>query len=711
MIHICYYINIHRTFEILIKKGMGKLYKICVDTGGTFTDCMIQDDENNVYEFKAPTTPNRFHEGVLNSISYGAEYFGLSLEELLKQTEWIIHGTTVATNALVERKVSKTAMITTEGFRDIIEMRQCQKIETHSIFDGYIPPYEPYIPRYLRYTVKERVRPNGEIAAAVDEEELGALIEKLKKENIEAVAVCLINSFNNAANEKKTVEYLREKLPDVYVTGSAHILPQMGEYKRFSTCVISACLGPIVEKYLTNLETHLKGLGFTGQLLIVQCNQYLQSVPSIIKKPVYLNNSGPSAAPVGAVRLGDIIDEKNYLIGDMGGTTWDASLVKNGEVSLATTTWLDEDLVGIKMAEVLSIGAGGGSIAWINPMGLLSVGPQSASSEPGPACYQRGGTDPTVTDAALTLGYINPDNFNGGKLKLSKELARGAVKKVADPLGVSIEEAAQMIFTTVNHNMADGISVISTRKGYDIRDFNLLAVGGGGPLCGVSVANVLGMNRCIIPKFSAAFCAKSMFYLDIGRDYVRPYLKDFPDAMPRDMEALFEDMKKEAVKDFEYFDVKADDLIFERTADVHYANQYHELELKLPEGALTYDKLKEMIAGFHKLHKETFTFDLPWVPIQIINLRMTAKMKGSPFKVNKIDTGSEDASAAIIETRDAYMNSAHIKMPIYNGDKLLSGNVVRGPAVIEQKTATSVIPTGNVCRIDEYGNFIIDWEG
>lgn len=687
------------------------MFKVCVDTGGTFTDCMVQDGENNVYEFKAPTTPGRFHEGVLNAINYGAEYFGKSLTEFLAETDWIIHGTTVATNAVVERKVAKTAMITTEGFRDIIEMRQCQKIETHSLFDGYIPPYEPFIPRYLRYGVKECTRPNGEVTVEVDTAELDAVIAKIKAEGCDSVAVCFINSYLNDANERKVVDYIKETAPELYVTSSTKELPQMGEYKRFSTCVISACLGPIVKKYLTDLEKELQKLGFTGQLLIVQCNQYLQSVPAIIDKPVYLNNSGPSAGPVGAVRLGDQINEKNFLIGDMGGTTWDASMVSNGEVSLATNTWLEEDLCGIKMAEVLSIGAGGGSIAWINPMGLLSVGPQSASSEPGPACYQRGGTEPTVTDAALTLGYINPDNFNGGKLKLSKELAREAIRKVADPLGVSVEQAAEMIYTTVNHNMADGISVISTRKGYDVRDFSLLAVGGGGPLCGVAVSNILGMPRCVIPKNASAFCAKSMFYLDIGRDYVRPYLRNFDQAKPEEICALVEDMKATAVKDFEYFNVTEADLIFELTADVHYANQYHELELKISSLDVTQEVLNQMVAGFHQLHKETFTFDLPWVPIQLTNIRMTARMPGSPFKVNKIEAGTADASAALIAVRETFVGGVSQDLPIYDGDKLLSGNEVKGPCVIEQRTATSVIPANNTVKVDEYGNFIVYWEG
>ena len=683
------------------------MYKICIDTGGTFTDCIVMEENNDVHEFKAPTTPGEFSQGVIDAITYGAEYFGMSLNDFLKETEYIIHGTTVATNALVEHTTAKTAMVTTEGFRDIIEMRQCNKIATHSIFEGYIPPYVPYVERRYRYTVAERTAPDGVIKAELDYAGLDAIIEDAKAEGIEAIAVCFINSYLNPENEKKATEYLKEKLPDVYITNSSTVLPKMGEYERFSTCVISACLGPIVEKYLTTLERRLKEYGFDGQLLIVQSNQFVQSVPSIINKPVYLSNSGPSAGPVGAVKLSEVLPERNYLIGDMGGTTWDASLVADARVSMASTTWLGDDLIGIKMAEVLSIGAGGGSIAYINPMGLLSVGPRSASAYPGPACYQRGGTEPTVTDAALTLGFINPDNFNGGKLKLSKELAREAIKKVAEPLGLTIEEAADAIFTTVNHNMADGISVISTRKGYDIRDFSLLAVGGGGPLCGVSVANVLGMNRCIIPKFCASFCAKSMFSLDIGRDYVRSYIRNFEDIVPEDIDALIADMRDEAAKDFEYFGVTVDQLKFEITADAHYANQYHELEVTLPK-MITKGKIEEMKAEFHKVHKDTFTFDLPWVPIQLVNIRMTARFEGDHANMNKIPQGTADASAAIKEWRDAYVDGKIQKIAIYDGDKLLGDNKFNGPCVIEQNTVTAVIPSGNVVTVSEFGDFIVD---
>jgi N-methylhydantoinase A len=683
------------------------MFKVCIDIGGTFTESIVLDDKGTLYEFKTATTPRDFSEGVVNTIVEAANYYKLSCEQFLEQTEWIVHGTTVATNALVQRKLPHTAMITTKGFRDIIEMRRCLKIETHSMYEAFIPPYEPIVPRYLRFTVGEKTKYSGEIVKPVNEEELKKVIEKIKKEGVEAVAICFINSYANPKNEIKAAEICKKSLDGVFVTYSSDILPKIREYERESTCVISATLGPIVSKYLSNLEAKLGKLGFTGQLLIIQANQYVQSVSAIVRKPVYLTGSGPAAGPAGAVAVGALIKEPNFLTGDMGGTTWDASLVKNGQVSLKAGTWLGDDRLGIKVADVISIGAGGGSIGWLDSLGLLRVGPQSASSEPGPACYNKGGKEPTVTDAALILGYLNPDNFCGGKIKLHVDLARTAIKKVAEPLKMNIEEAAEAIFTTVNSNMADGISLISTHKGYDVRDFSLLSVGGGGPLCGVFVANILGMRKTVIPRFSSSFCAWSMFFLDIGRDYLRSYLHKAYKANPAEMNRLYQDMIEEAVKDFQAFNVRGQDLVIERSADVRYQGQFHELEIKFPANDVTKKDIEQVVEEFHQLHKESFTFSLPWVPIEIINLRMTAKVKSQKIPVTKIAAGTKDPSVALIRKRRCYFDGKFVETPIYDGLKLRAGNTIPGNAIIEEATTTTVIPAGNVCTVDDYGNYVV----
>ncbi len=683
------------------------MFRVCVDTGGTFTDCMVLDSGGKLHEFKSPTTPWDFSEGVLSTIVDAAAYFERSPADFLRQTEWIVHGTTVSTNALVQRKLARTALITTKGFRDIIEMRRSLKIETKSMYDAYIPPYEPIIPRYMRFTVAEKTRVSGEVVVPLDEEELVDVLERVKKHDVESVAICFINSYANPENEIRAAEICEEALGGVFISCSSVLLPKMGEYERESTCVINAGVGPIVKKYLTRLEAKLQEAGFDNQLLIVQANQFVQSVPAIVAKPVYLTGSGPAAGPAGAVYLGETIGEDNFLIGDMGGTTWDASLVKNRHVSLKVGEWLGDDRLGIKVADVVSIGAGGGSVGWLDSLGLLRVGPQSASSNPGPACYDLGGAEPTVTDAAVVLGYINPDNFCGGKITLRAELARQAMGTIADGLNMSVEEAAQAMFTTVNSNMADAISEISTRKGYDVRDFNLLATGGGGPLCGAFVADILGMKKTIVPRYASSFCAWSMFFLDIGRDYVRSHLCRSDNVDPGLINRLYSDMAAEALEDVEAFDVSLDDLAFERSAEVRYQGQYHVLEISLPDTELTAADMKEMERRFHELHKELFTFSLPWVPMEMINVRLTAKVKSEKIPIKKMPMGSADACTALIGMNDCYFDNKCSATPVFDGSKLQAGNIIRGTAIIQEPTATTVIPAGTVCKVDGFGNYII----
>ena len=395
----------------------------------------------------------------------------------------------------------------------------------------------------------------------------------------------------------------------------------------------------------------------------------------------------------------------------MGGTTWDASLVKNGQVSLKTGDWLKDDRLEIKVADVISIGAGGGSIGWLNPLGLFQVGPQSASADPGPACYGKGGTDPTVTDAAVILGYLNPDNFCGGKIKLNVDLAWAAMKKIAQPLRMSIAEAAQAMFFTVNSNMADCIAEISTRKGYDVRDFSLLAMGGGGPLSGVFIADILGMHKTVIPRFAASFCAWSMFFLDIGRDYLRSYLHRVDEAEPDEINRLYQDMIKEAFADFDAFKVSKKDLIIEKSVDIRYRGQYHMLEVKLPPAKIAVNDIKKVAEEFHRLHKDLFTFSLPWVPAEITNLRLTAKIRSPKIPVKKLKPGTNNPAPALKAKRQCYFDGKVLETPIYDGARLKAGNIIPGNAIIEEPSTTTVLPKGTLCSVDEYGNYVVTSKG
>jgi N-methylhydantoinase A len=686
------------------------MYKVCVDIGGTFTDCVVSDEQGNLRQFKAPSTPKdgHFEQGVMDSLREAAEGYDMTSDQFISQVELLVHGCTVATNAVVTRNLAKTAMITTKGFRDIIEMRRANKIETKSMYESCIPPYEPIVPRDLRFVLEEETRYDGPVTKRVNLGELKIVIEKLKREKIEAVAICFVNSYANPENERITADRCREFLgDDVFITYSSDILPTMGEYERFSTAVVSACVGPVVSRYTTALEKAMKAHGFAGQLFIIQANQLAQSVTALKRKPVYLIGSGPSAAPAGGVFLGHVIEEPNFLGGDMGGTTFDASLVYNGEVSLTTGYWLKEERVGIKAVDVTSIGAGGGSIGWINSLGLLQVGPGSAGADPGPSCYNKGGTEPCVADAAVVLGYINPDEFWGGKMKLDVGLAKAAIKKIADPLGMTIEEAAQAMFTTVNSNMADGITEISTKKGYDVRDFSLLAIGGSTAFCSMFIADLLNIKKVVIPRFAPTFSAWSMFSLDIGRDYVRSYICSTSNVNPDDINHLYEDMIQEALREFEVLNVSKKDLTLVKTADVRYTGQYHEVEVTLHEGDIIAGDIQGLVEEFHKTHAELYTFSMPWVPGEIRNLRLIAKFMGQKIKMETIESGDADASRAVKGKRQCCFNGGYKETNVYDAQKLKAGNVILGNAIIEHPLTTTVIPLGWQCTVDEYGNYIV----
>jgi N-methylhydantoinase A len=687
------------------------MFKVCIDTGGTFTDCVVLDDKGRKKEFKSPSTPADFSIGVVDAINEAASAFSLSKEQFLAQTELIMHGTTVATNALVNKNVAHTALIGTKGFRDIIEIRRSLKIETRSMYEAFIPPYKPIVPRYLRFGVDETTKRSGEIVKGIDEEEILKIIEHLKREKIEAVAICFINSYANPENEKAVAAILEKHLEeDVFVTCSSEILPKIGEYERTSTCIINACLGPVVRKYLTRLESKLKTSGFRGQLLIMQSNQYAQSVSAVIRKPVYLMGSGPASAPAGAAYLGKYIGESNIITADMGGTTLDSGLLFKGTVSLKSGMWLDDDRLGIKVVEVSSIGAGGGSIAWFDSLGLLRVGPKSAGADPGPACYGRGGTEPTVTDAAVILGYIPDNYFWGGKLKLDKKSAGEALKKIADKLDMSIEEAAQAVLTTVSSNMADGITEITTRRGYDVRDFNLLACGGGGGLCGAFMAELLNTKNVIIPEFAASFCAWSMFCLDVGRDYLRTYISNLDEANPKIINNLYQEMIDEALAEFKVLNVSREDLTIVKSADVRYAGQFHEIELTLSSGEITKEDLESLEKDFHKKHEELFTFSLPKVQIELRNLRLIASVKSDPIDLPKIEKAVNKAGDSVKRRRQCFFKGKFMDTPIYDGTLLGAGNSIQGHAIVEEPTSTIVIPPGFACNIDQYGNYLLKRE-
>lgn len=681
--------------------------RAAIDVGGTFTDCLILDEETgSLQAFKAPTTPHDPTAGLLHSLEKAARASGKPLQDFLREIDLIIHGTTLATNALLTGRGVKTGMLTTKNFRDIIEYRRGFKNIRTSMFHVHVPPYEPLVPRWRRLGIDERTIWNGEILTPLNEEELRQAIEQLKAEDVKAVAVCFLHSYANPENERRAAETCQKALPHAYVTSSHQILPVWREYERFSTTVVSAYIGPIVASYLTELELRLKKEGFGGALLMVLSSGLVETSEYCIPRAVFLIGSGPAAAPSAGVYVGETRKTKNLISIDMGGTSFEVCLIRNGEIPTSTETWVGDERVAIKMVSTHSVGAGGGSIAWIDSLGLLRVGPQSAAADPGPASYAKGGTEPTVTDVDLLLGYVPPDFFLGGEIPLDVELAKRAIKKVADPLHLTIPEAAQAIFTTVNSFMADQITEVSTKQGYDVRDFALVVGGGAGPVHGAFIANHLGIPTVIIPTVAALLSAFGMFAMDIGRDFARSYFVQAGKVDLSRVNQLFREMEEEAHAAIRAMRVAKEGVVLKRSVELRYIGQFHEVEVPLPPGELTMKELDEAIANFHKRHEALFTFRMPWKGVEFLNFSLKATAPKAPFSLRQIGDG-KDPAQALKRKRACFFGGREVETPVYDGEKLRKGNEIQGPAIVEERTTTVVVPERYRCAVDEYRNYVL----
>ena len=702
------------------------MYRVAIDVGGTFTDCLVLDERSgDLRQFKAPTTPADPSIGCINGLSKAAAAYGLSLPAFLGRVELLIHGTTLATNTLINEDGAKTGMITTKHFRDMLEIRRGYKNVRVSMYNVFIPPYKPLIPRRLRLEAEERVLYTGEVLTPLNEDDVREAARRLGREGIESVAIGFLHSYAKPGHELRAAEIVREELGDeVYVTTSSEILPVWREWERFSTMAVSAYTGPAVKRYLLALESRLAENGFTGSLMMMLSDGLVETVENCIPRAVYLIGSGPAAAPAGAVHLGDETGHRNLLSFDMGGTSIDIGVVMGGEIPTTSEGWVQDERVAIKMVDIVSAGAGGGSIAWVDSLGLPRVGPNSAGSDPGPACYAKGGENPTVTDADLVLGYIDPGYFLGGEIELDVELAERAIRrKVAEPLGMTSEEAAQAIMTAVSSFTADEINEVSTRRGIDIRDLTLVAGGGAGPAHAAFIADILGLPHVIIPSVASTYSAFGMFAMDVGRNYARSYITRYVDLDSDRVQVLYEEMEQEAIAGFEEMGYEASDVSFFRTADLRYIGQFHEVEVEMPMdpgqdpaataektfrasvfrdagGMRMLDAVEEAIENFHAKHFDLYTFNMPWQGVELLTFRLRATVPRAPFELQRIAEGGPDPSAALKAHRKCWFDGKAVRTPIFDGGRLLAGNRISGPAIIEEPTTTVVIPKSYVATVD-----------
>ena len=683
-----------------------KKTRVCIDVGGTFTDCLVMDETGLLQKFKASTTPRDPSIGLMDAMKKAARHYKVDVKEFLSQISVLVHGTTLATNIILTGRGARAGMITTKGFRDSIEIRRGIKPIDVSLYNLFIPPNEPLVPRWRRIGVEERALANGTIMTPVSEQEVRNAIDILKADKVESIAICFLHSYANPANERRAADICREVAPDVFVSTSHETLPVWREFERFNTTSVGAYVGPAVARYLTSLEEVLKQSGFRGTFLMMLANGLVQNIAECIRRPVFLLHSGPAAAPSGAVHIGRHLKDDHLLSVDMGGTSFDICVVNKGEIPATTEHWENDQRVAIKMVDIASIGAGGGSIAKVDSLGLLRVGPASAGADPGPACYGRG-SEATVTDANLILGYVPADYFLGGEMKLDVDASRKAMAPLAKLLGTSDIGVAESIFRTVNANMANKITEVSTNRGYDVRNTVMIAGGGGGPIHGGFIADALGVHKVVVPPVAALYSAFGMFAMDIGQDYARSFVSRVNSVDLNTLNEIYREMEAEAVSSFRAHGVDQKDILFKRTADMRYVGQFHEVETDVPNGNLVRDMVDAAGNAFARKHEELYTFAMPWKAVEILTLRLKATTPNAPFALPQVAQGGVDPAKALKRRRTCRFNGRDVDTPIYDGEKVMAGNIISGPAIIEETTTTVVIPEAYICSVDKYKNYIL----
>ena len=699
-------------------------FNVGIDIGGTFTDLICVSSEGKTIVHKTLSTPLDSSVGFINGIREVAEMSGFSFEKFVSSIDTIVHGTTVATNALLTLRGAKTALITTKGFRDALEMRRGIREEQ---FNNHYKNVTPLAPRYLRFTIDERIDAEGKVLKKFNEKDLLPIIKKIKEENVESVAICFMNSYKNATHEKQALKFLRKHLApspkeragvrsgagEIFVTASFEVLPSIRFYERVSTTVVSAFVGPIVAKYLDNLTHKLESIHYKGTLLIMQSNGGVVVPDQVKKNPAVTVLSGPAAAPTAGAFYSQLLGYKNCITVDMGGTSFDAAIVIDNQCVTSTEGNINRYRIALPSLDIITIGAGGGSIGWINSGGLLQMGPQSAGALPGPVCYDRGGTIPACTDADLILGYLNPDFFAGGKLKLNKTKAEKSIKdELASKLGLSVLETAAGMYRIINSNMAQGVREISVERGYDPREFLFIVAGGAGSIHSSEICKELEIPMFLVPNVSSIFCAAGMLLGDLKHDYIRSHFTSFKNLDRKKFISLFNEMKADGINALVKEEgVVADRISFYPILDMRYVGQYHEVQLECNWDDVMNFNLGKIVEVFHKEHNRQFGYSLKeeGTEMELINLRLRVIGKTEKPKFLSGNSKSIPAEKAIKEHREIYIPELNKmkKVPIYDGDKPIFGSKIQGPCVIE-KITTSILLTENYdCVVDDFGSFIV----
>jgi N-methylhydantoinase A len=691
-------------------------FRISIDIGGTFTDGILFSEKGEITVAKAHSTSQDLTIGTIECLSKLSSSSGMTLKNLLGQTRTIVLGTTLATNIVATRSGARMGTITTKGYRDRITFLHVAKADlggdrkaTSAELFSFRSEYpKPLARRYLMTEVEERVNYKGEVLIPLNEDDVRKAVAYLKGQGAESIAVMLLFSHLYPNHERKIGQIVEEEYPEAYVLLSSTVLPITGEVARWSTTMFSAYVAPKMIKYVSRTKELLEDKGFKGGLVFMQSNGGVATADVICENPAALLVSGPAAGPSLGLGLARLHNVDNVITADMGGTSFDVSVIPEGQISVTQKKVIDGKKYGLSTVDVNAIGAGGGSIAWIDVSGRLQVGPQSAGASPGPACYGIGGKEPTVTDADVVLGYLDPNYFLGGETRLRKDLAEKAIKeKIADPLVLSVPKAAAAIYDVINAKMAGAIDVVFSKRGYDPRDFTLCAAGGAAPAHAARVMGELGIKHFIIPKVAPVFCAFGMMYADLKHNFTRPLGCETAKADLDKINDLFKEMEKEAMETLRKEGVEEKDIVIERSIDIRYYGQVREQNASVPEGPVTAQTLQITTDRFHERHRKILGYSDANYPTEIVRLHMAGLCRVTSPQPLKIPQGDSDPSKALKGKRKAFFSEFgdFIDVRVYNGDALLAGNAMEGPCIIEERMTTLVVPPGIKIKVDLYGNY------
>ncbi len=687
-------------------------YRLGIDAGGTFTDFILADRDGGTRIFKVLSTPTAPTQAIKNGLALITEETGLSAHEIVSNSDLCINGTTVGLNALITHTGAKTGLIATKGHEDSIEIRLGHKEDGYR-YDPDYPPATMLVPRHLRKGVQERVISNGTVKTPLNEEDVRAACRTLLQEGVESVAISFVWSVLHPEHETRAAEIVREMMPDVRLTIGSQLYPQVREYTRTSTAIVNAYLAPILQRYVEAIDAYFRELGSKHPVRYFQSNGGLALGKVVSDQSVYAINSGPASAPQAALDVAEPWGDKNIITCDMGGTSFDITLTKDGKANVNKNIDFLRYRIGIPMIQVETLGAGGGSIGWIDSMGLMQMGPQSAGSEPGPACYGQGGENPTTTDANLVLGYLNADGLVGGRLPLDVDKARGAIRsKLADPLGISVEKAAYGMFTIVNNNMVNAIRRVSVERGYDPRDFVLMGAGGATGAHITALAREMGISKVLISKLASGLCAYGQIISDVKYNYMAPapIRLDGAEAAKR-LNDLFNGLEARGNEDLAGDGFSEDRISISRSLDMRYVGQVHECTVEIDPFEVTEARLEDIKAAFHARHRELYTYDEPHSAVEVVNVEST--IAGHVDKPARMTIGAgKGAHETLKGTRPMVFTADGVSQdtPVYDGSAMGAGDTLHGPAVIEEVTTTIVVEPGWTVSLHDSGVYVLTAE-